>query len=567
MKFTGPDINLDVLIPENISWTQAQDLLDTFLQGEPANPGIPGLNLNTSAIAGSIPQWWNLVSTIAIAAAILVGGFLLAWSISLVAERLLKRTQLDNQLAAWVSGATDASTAPPIEKWIGSVIFWLIMLVVFVGVLDSLDLEMVSQPLNTLLNQVFGFVPKIVSAGILIAVAWVLATVVKLAVLRGLKILNLDERLESQVIDQGTTSPVSVSSTLANAMYWFVFLLFLPSILSTLELQGTLQPVQALLNQILLILPNILGAILIGAAGWLVATIVRRIVTNLLMVSGADRFGDRFGLVGGGAAHGLSWIAGTIAYVLILIPFAIAALNALKIEAISTPAVGMLEMIMGYVPLAFTAIIILMVAYVGGKFVSDLVTNVLTGFGFDNLFYWLGLQKEPYATAAPPEAGESDLPLPPPPSDFRTPSEIVGMVVLITILLFATVTATDVLGLEALTLIVGAIIQIASQVLAGVIVFAIGLYFANLAFKVIDSSGSRQGNMLAQAARIAIIILVGAMALRQMGIAPDIVNLAFGLLFGAIAVAIAIAFGLGGRDIAASQIQEWLSSFKNDSKK
>ena len=140
------------------------------------------------------------------------------------------------------------------------------------------------------------------------------------------------------------------------------------------------------------------------------------------------------------------------------------------------------------------------------------------------------------------------------------------MVVLIAILLFATVTATDVLGLEALTLIVGAIIQIASQVLAGVVVFAIGLYFANLAFKVIDSSGSRQGHMLAQAARIAIIILVGAMALRQMGIAPDIVNLAFGLLFGAVAVAIAIAFGLGGRDIASSQIQEWLSSFKDDSK-
>ena len=103
------------------------------------------------------------------------------------------------------------------------------------------------------------------------------------------------------------------------------------------------------------------------------------------MVSGADRMGDRFGLSGGGATHGLSWIAGTIAYVLILIPFAIAALNALKIEAISTPAISMLEMIMGYVPLAFTAAIILVIAYIGGKFVSDLVTNVLTGFGFDNL--------------------------------------------------------------------------------------------------------------------------------------------------------------------------------------
>ncbi len=568
MNLTGQNLKVNMPMP-NLTWSGPQDLLNTFLQGEvpDATLPIPGLNFNTSEALSSIPQWWNLVVTIAIAAAILVVGFIVAWSISLVVEGLLRRTQLDNRLAAWISGANDSDAAPPIEKWVGAVVFWIIMLLVLVGVLDSLQLRMVSQPLNTFLNQIFGFVPKIVSAAILLGVAWVLASVLKLAVLRGLQVLKVDQRLESQVVDEGTTAPVSLTSTLANALYWFVFLLFLPSILSTLELQGTLQPVQALLNQILLMLPNVLAGVLIGVAGWLVATVVRRIVTNLLIASGADRFGDRFGLIGGSGSHGLSWIAGTITYVLILIPFAIAALNALRIEAISTPAVNMLELIMGYIPLIFTAAVILILAYVGGKFVSDLATNVLTGFGFDNLFYWLGLQKEPYAVAPPPEAlASGEFPPPPPPSDFRTPSEIVGTVILIAILLFATITATDILGLQALTTIMDAIIKIASQVLAGVIIFAIGLYFANLAFKVIYSSGSRQAQMLAQAARIAIIILVGAMALRQMGIASDIVNLAFGLLFGAIAVAIAIAFGLGGRDIAATQIQEWLATFKNESK-
>jgi hypothetical protein len=66
---------------------------------------------------------------------------------------------------------------------------------------------------------------------------------------------------------------------------------------------------------------------------------------------------------------------------------------------------------------------------------------------------------------------------------------------------------------------------------------------------------------LGQTARIAIIALVTAMALQQMGIASSIVNLAFGLLLGAIAVAIALAFGLGGRDVAGEQVREWLSSF------
>jgi hypothetical protein len=74
--------------------------------------------------------------------------------------------------------------------------------------------------------------------------------------------------------------------------------------------------------------------------------------------------------------------------------------------------------------------------------------------------------------------------------------------------------------------------------------------------------GSGQAKILAQATRIAILIFVGAMALQQMGVAPDIVNLAFGLLMGAIAVAIALAFGLGGREVAADQMREWLNDFR-----
>jgi hypothetical protein len=72
---------------------------------------------------------------------------------------------------------------------------------------------------------------------------------------------------------------------------------------------------------------------------------------------------------------------------------------------------------------------------------------------------------------------------------------------------------------------------------------------------------------LALAGRIAILVLSGAMALRQMGLANEIVNLAFGLLLGAIAVAVALAFGLGGRDIAARQLERWQKSLESEQKK
>jgi len=128
--------------------------------------------------------------------------------------------------------------------------------------------------------------------------------------------------------------------------------------------------------------------------------------------------------------------------------------------------------------------------------------------------------------------------------------------------LFATVAATQILNIGALTALVSGLLIIFGQILAGLVVFAVGLYLANLAFNLITSSGNAQARILGQTARIAIITLVSAMALQQMGIAPSIVNLAFGLLLGAVAVAIALAFGLGGRDVAGEQVKAWLEGFK-----
>ena len=53
------------------------------------------------------------------------------------------------------------------------------------------------------------------------------------------------------------------------------------------------------------------------------------------------------------------------------------------------------------------------------------------------------------------------------------------------------------------------------------------------------------------------------MGLRAMGLADDIVNLAFGLTLGAIAVAFALSFGLGGREAAGEHMQHWLSQFRS----
>jgi hypothetical protein len=370
---------------------------------------------------------------------------------------------------------------------------------------------------------------------------------------------------------------LSLSDTIGNALYWFIFLLFLLPILDTLGLQQALRPVQGLIEDIISILPNILAAVLIAAGGWLLATVVRRIVTNLLASTGIDQLGTRFGLRRTTSGQSLSGIIGTIVYVLILIPVAIAALNALRIDAISVPAIAMLQQILNALPAIFTAALILIVAYFLGRFVSDLVTNILSSLGFDNIFSVLGLPSPRRRPVPPPSRApqttvttipteptviQPGVTTPAAPVTTRTPSEFVGIIVLVGIMLFATVAAVNILNIPALTVLVSAIVVVLGRILAGLVVFAIGLFLANLAFSIITSSGDGQAKILGQIARIAIIALVSAMALQQIGIASEIVNLAFGLLLGAIAVAVALAFGLGSRDIAREQVRDLLDSFK-----
>ena len=496
---------------------------------------------------------------------ILLVGLIVSALVSSVVGGLLKKTTIDNRLAAWITGRPEGGAgAPQVEKWISAAVFWIIFIFFLVAFFNRLNLTAVSQPLNTFLNQIANFLPKLAAALIWLGIAWVLATVAKMAVSRLMRTFSVDERLNQEVGTASSERPLLLSDTVANALYWFIFLLFLPLILEALQLQQALLPVNNLLNQILAAIPKILEAVLIGFVGWLLAMVVRRIVTNLLAAAGADGLGARFGISRSSGGQSLSWIVGTIVYVLILIPTAIAALNALDIQAISQPAVAMLNDILLAVPKIFTAALILAVAYILGRWVGDLVTNILRGIGFNNVFSWLGVQPKQPLRLTPSSIDPDATLLQEPEVPTRTPSEFVGIVVQVGIMLFAVVAATDVLGIPALTAIVSGIVLVAGRVLSGLVVFAIGLYLANLAFSLIASSGTRQARLLGQAARIAIIAFVAALALQQMGIGSDIVNLAFGLLLGAIAVGIALAFGLGGREIAADQIREWLASFKQD---
>jgi hypothetical protein len=463
---------------------------------------------------------------------ILFVGWIIALIVSAIVYNLAKRAKLNSRLAGVIGGEGEQAR-PDIEKWISSGVFYLLLLFVLVAFLQIVQLPVVAEPLNAMLTQITLAAPKLLGALVIVLIAWVIAIIVKSIVLRTIRLTKLEERLSTQA---QVTPKTSTAEALANGMFWLVLLLFLPAVLSVLELQGLVEPVTGVVNSILGAVPSIFTAAIYLLAGWLLARIVRQIVTNLLAATSIDSIGKRVGIDDG--AQPLSQIIGTIVYILILIPTVITALNALGVEAISKPAITMLTTVMNAIPVLFGAALVLIVAYFAGRLVSMLVTNLLTGFGFDRLPEILGLR-------LPAAKGDRSL------------SDVAGYVVLAAVILLAAIEASSMLGFSFLATILASILAFGGQVLVALLIFAIGLYLANLAHKAILAAGGTQASLLANLARIAILVLIAAMSLSQLGVAAEVITIAFGVLLGTIGVAAALAFGLGARDTAGRIVENW----------
>ncbi len=468
------------------------------------------------------------------ALAVLIVGWVVARLISSGVRRLLEKTSLDDKLGRWLSGDTKSDV-----NWgnaIAQAVYYILMIVVLVGCFQVLGLTLVTEPMSGILDRVVAVGTNLLAAAALFLVAWVVAALLRAVVARGLGASGIDQKLGERVEDDKT---VPVSKSLSEAAYWLTFLFFAPAILGVMGLEGLLQPVQDLTHKLLNFLPQILGASLIFLIGWFIARILQRVVSSLLAAAGLDKVGESAGLGRALGNRQLSGVVGAIVYTLVLIPVLIAALNALALDAVTVPASEMLSRLLEAIPLIFAAALLLVISYIVARLVGGLVSNLLSGIGFDTVLSKLGL-----GSTTPAEGR-------------KTPSEIVGVVVVVAILLFASTEAAALLGFHSLSMLISELTYFGGEVIFGLIIFSLGLWLANIVAGTVQSSGMRSSGLLATVARVAIIGVTGAMALRYIVPDSEIVDLAFGLLLGSVAVAAAIAFGWGGRDFAKDQIERW----------
>jgi len=342
----------------------------------------------------------------------------------------------------------------------------------------------------------------------------------------------------------------SIGTELGRLAYWLVWLVGLIAALQPLGLSGVLTPVTALTNEVFTYVPRLLGAGVIFFAGLILARIVRHVVEAALGALNLERLAGRAGLKlsdapvavdsEGLATEGVSPARSSIASAvgvtvsaIIIISASIAALQALGISAIADPATAMLEQIALAIPRVLAALVWLAIAFIIGRWVKTLIETVLPSLGFDNSVRALGVMPAS-----------------------SNPSKVVGAIAMTAILLGAAIEAARQLGGESIAALLFQITELGGKVIFGTVIIVVGFVLARILAGLVGASTERT-SYAEVIVKYAIIALFTAIGLTFMGLADQIVMLAFGLILGSAAVATAIAFGLGGRDYVARLLEEW----------
>ncbi|QIO08168.1 mechanosensitive ion channel [Acinetobacter lanii] len=474
--------------------------------------------------------YWEQFHPILAAIAILLVGWIIALIVASAVRKVLAKLNTNTRL----SGATGHRSN--IENIIARVVFWVVMIIAVIGALNVLNLNSISGPFSSMIQQFLLFIPTLLAAVAVGFVGWIVANLIKVGLNNLLNRTQLDEKLSQDV----GVSPIS--QNISEIVYWLILLLFLPIVLSILGLNGLLYPVQNMVNEAVLYLPNIFMAGVIVFVGYILAKIVRGIVEGLLSSLSVQQQAEKIGLF---KNSNLPKVLGSFVFALVIITALIVAFETLGIEAISQPATAMLYEIMNAIPHIIAAGLILILAYVVSRFVAKLVVEVISGTGVDDIPAKLDLQRFLGTTKV---------------------SCIVGYLIVFFTMLFAVSEAANRLGFEQVSGLIAMFIQFGASIMLGAVILVIGFWLANIVANVVQRGEYNSSRWLGNLVRVLIMGLVVAMGLRAMGIADSIVNLAFGLTLGSVAVAFALAFGLGGRQPAERVLTDLIDKAKQDAK-
>ncbi|MGL1885904.1 MAG: mechanosensitive ion channel [Reichenbachiella sp.] len=369
--------------------------------------------------------------------------------------------------------------------------------------------------------------PGVFGAIVFFIVGWLFSLLIRRIVLGLMRKTEWDERLLGNTI-------VDTNKFIANLVYYIFMVIVLLIVLEMIGVSYVLDPIRNMLDEFLSYIGNIFAGVVLTFIGYILA----KFASNLVKMTGSfmDRLMDSLGFK---ETDKLVYFIQQLIFLLVFIPFIILALNALDLEAITQPANNILHKLMDAVPHIIGAALIITIFFIGGKFLTSFLNDLLVNFGADdwskklNIFFI---------------------------SDEQSFSKVIANTVFFFIIFFGVISGVEMLGFDKLSEVLHTVLNLSGSIMFGLVVMVVGNFIASSIHKSMSKKDGSQ--FAASIVRVAVIGLFFAIALRSMGIANSIVELAFGLTLGALAITIALAYGLGGREAAGEHMKEIIKKLK-----
>lgn len=535
---------------------------------------------------------------VGIALGILIGGWILAAVLSRVIFAALRRTTIDDKIAQMLGYETGGEHGARVERVLSKTIYYLLLVFVAVAFFGYLGIAAVTAPLVTVLDGFAGAVPSVLKAVVIGFAGFLLATGARKLIVAMLTKVDFDGRMkklggEDEVVaaevedDDGkkkkkkkkARDETPLAETLGDVAYWFILVVAAIPVLEALKIGVLAAPLSAAFAAVTTYLPKVAAAAILLVVGYVLARAVRAIVSGVLSKVGVDRAVARLGFGGVAGEHPLSGILGAIAMAFVLLHFAISAVGRLEIAEISTPLRLMLEQIYVYLPKLLVGAVLMAIGVVVARVAGNVAARLLAAMGFNTLMGHIGVYKATDAArqqereskalmekrmegGAVVDDADDDKPdeLFAGGTGLHTPADVAGVVVgaLIVLLFLRQVLGT--MGLEGLAQLLDRLIAYLPNAIVAMVVVGAGLWAGNWAHQRVDELTRQSTDRLVRAmgsvAHVAIVAFTIMIALGQLGVGRQLISIAFALVLGSVCLAAALAFGLGGRDVASKILEK-----------
>ena len=385
---------------------------------------------------------------------------------------------------------------------------------------------------NSVMGAVETYGPPILKAVIIMVVAYIIARIVAWLVSKSVDATGFAKRANKTVTDGQPTLGKSLSA----AGFWIVILFGMVQSFSVLGATQISNALNGVIDPIMLYLPKVVGALIVFGIFMIIASVVKRALKAILLL--ADGLPERFGMAAGPV--NVSGIASIIAYGLIAIAGAIAAIEVLDVDAISNATTPVLNSFIGIIPNIVAAGLILGIFVLIARFAANMLRQTLPSTGLDGAVAELGVLK----------GADGGM----------TASMAVSRLAMFFLVLTGLTAALAALNIPALTEVTYDILAIAGNIAFGVFIIFVFVLIARMLSAAMAAAGSGANDLVAGLVKWVIIVFGVIIRIARMGLDPTggefVLNVAEYLVIGG-AAALALAFGWGGKDWAARQLERF----------